>query len=71
MNFMKMEPNLNEKAVAALYAPSACIVNPWDLAIAYAETAVKNGFEVNSGISYFRLLRTTERSHIFYIAEKI
>lgn len=39
----KMEPNLNPKAIAALYAPSACIVNPWDLAIAYAETAAKNG----------------------------
>lgn len=41
-----MEPNINETAIAALYAPSACIVNPWDLAIAYAETAVKNGVEV-------------------------
>lgn len=41
----EMEPNLNEAAVAALYSPSACIVNPWDLAIAYAETAVKNGVE--------------------------
>lgn len=38
-----MEPNLSSEAIAALYAPSACIVNPWELAIAYAETAVKNG----------------------------
>lgn len=42
----EMEPNLNDQAVAALYAPSACIVNPWDLAIAYGETAVKNGADV-------------------------
>ena len=41
-----MEPNINEVAVAALYAPSACIVNPWELAIAYGETAVKNGVQV-------------------------
>lgn len=47
-----MEPNLNPSAVAALYAPSACIVNPWDLAIAYAETAVKNGvvFQANAQV---------------------
>ncbi len=41
----EMEPNLNDSAVAALYAPSACVVDPWDLAIACAETAVKNGVE--------------------------
>ena len=39
----QMEPNLNERAVAALYAPSACIVDPWDMAIACAETSVRNG----------------------------
>ncbi|MEG0329590.1 MAG: NAD(P)/FAD-dependent oxidoreductase [Longicatena sp.] len=48
----EMEPNLNAHAIAALYAPSACIVNPWDLAIAYGETAVKNGvkFEANKEV---------------------
>lgn len=42
----EMEPNVSEKAIAALYAPSAGIVSPWELAIAMAETAVKNGAEV-------------------------
>lgn len=42
----KMEPNLNEEAVAALYTPTACIVDPWDMAIAAAETAVVNGVEL-------------------------
>lgn len=42
----EMEPNLSENAIAALYAPTACIVDPWDIAIACAETAVKNGAEV-------------------------
>lgn len=42
----EMEPNLNEEAVAALYASSACIVDPWDMAIACAETAVRNGVQV-------------------------
>ncbi len=42
----EMEPNLSEDALAALYAPSASIIDPWDLAIACAETAVRNGVEV-------------------------
>lgn len=61
----EMEPNLNEKAIAALYAPSACIVNPWDLAIAYAETAVKNGveFQANKEVC---AIKQTERGFIVY-----
>ncbi|MBQ7202792.1 MAG: NAD(P)/FAD-dependent oxidoreductase [Eubacterium sp.] len=42
----KMEPNLSEKAVCALYAPTAAIVNPWEYGIAMTETAVKNGAEL-------------------------
>jgi len=40
------EPNLNECAVGALYAPSAGVVSPWELAIACAEVAVMNGVEL-------------------------
>lgn len=54
----EMEPNLNEHAVAALYAPSACIVNPWDLAIAYAETAVKNGVEFKPNQDVIKIEKT-------------
>ncbi len=42
----EMEPNLNESAIAALYAPSACIINPWQLAIALSEVAIQNGVEI-------------------------
>ena len=42
----QMEPNLNEEAIAALYAPSAAIVNPWQLAIALSEVAINNGVEI-------------------------
>lgn len=42
----QMEPNVSDKAVAALYAPTAGIISPWELAIALAETAVKNGAQV-------------------------
>lgn len=43
---LEMEPNLSHEVKGALYAPSAAIVNPWEFAIALAETAVKNGVEV-------------------------
>lgn len=41
-----MEPNLSDEIQGALYAPSAAVVNPWEFAIALAETAVRNGVEV-------------------------
>lgn len=40
-----LEPNLAENVVAALYAPSAAVVNPWEWAIAMAEVADRNGVE--------------------------
>lgn len=39
----EMDPHLTKTVVAALYAPSAAIIDPWGLAIAEAETAVRNG----------------------------
>lgn len=41
-----MDPQLSQDVVAALYAPSAAIVNPWEYALAMAENAVENGVEV-------------------------
>ena len=38
-----LEPALSGEVCAALLAPSAAIVNPWEYALAMAETAVKNG----------------------------
>jgi len=40
-----MEPNISDEAVAALYAPTAGIVCPYELTIAAAENAVSNGVE--------------------------
>ncbi|MDK2855270.1 MAG: glycerol-3-phosphate dehydrogenase [Bacillota bacterium] len=40
------EPNVNPKAVAALWAPTGGIVNAWELAIAQAENAVENGVKL-------------------------
>ena len=42
----EMEPNLSENVCAALYAPSAAIIDPWGLCIAEAEVAVRNGVEL-------------------------
>ena len=38
-----MDPNLSKDVCAALYAPSAAIIDPWGLCIAEAEVAVRNG----------------------------
>ncbi|MDR2656160.1 MAG: NAD(P)/FAD-dependent oxidoreductase [Oscillospiraceae bacterium] len=42
----KLEPNVSGKATAALYAPGAAVVIPWDYVLALAETAVQNGAEL-------------------------
>ncbi|KAB3537722.1 NAD(P)/FAD-dependent oxidoreductase [Alkaliphilus pronyensis] len=42
----EMEPNLSEEVVAALYAPTAGIIGPFELAIALAENAADNGVEI-------------------------
>ncbi len=46
------EPNLSHKLVAALYAPSAGVINPYEFAFALIENAVDNGVElrVNSPV---------------------
>lgn len=41
-----LEPNLSDQVAGALYAPTAGIVNPWEFALAMAETAVRNGVEL-------------------------
>ncbi|MGB3366459.1 MAG: NAD(P)/FAD-dependent oxidoreductase, partial [Acidaminobacteraceae bacterium] len=39
----KMEPNINKSVISALYAPSAAITEPWEVAIACVENAMDNG----------------------------
>lgn len=41
-----MEPGVSEEAVAALYAPTAGIVNPWELCLAQAEVFVREGGDI-------------------------
>lgn len=42
---VEMEPNISDDAVAALYAPTAGIVCPFGMNIAFAENASQNGVE--------------------------
>ena len=43
---LRLEPGLDPKLVKALYAPSSGIIDPWEYAVAMAETAVVNGAEI-------------------------
>lgn len=42
----KIEPMISDEVKCALYAPSAGVINPWEYALALAETAVANGTEM-------------------------
>ena len=61
----EMEPNLNEEAVGALYAPSAGIVDPYLLAIAQAECAVANGMDLKLDSA----VETIEKSETGFIIQ--
>ena len=43
---LRMEPNVSEEAVAALYAPTAGVTGPWEVTIKLLENAAINGTEV-------------------------
>ena len=43
---LKLEPNISDKVVCALYAKTAGVVAPWEMGLAMAQTAVKNGVEL-------------------------
>ena len=46
-DLLALEPGLSKNAPLALHAPGAAVVNPWELAFAQAEVAVKNGAQVH------------------------
>jgi len=53
---LKMEPGLSPDIRGALYAPTAAVVNPWEYALAMAETAARNGaaMHFSCGVSGIR-----------------
>lgn len=53
----RLEPNLSEQAVAALYAPTGAIVCPFELTYALAENAAANGVEFRFDTRIERICR--------------
>jgi glycerol-3-phosphate dehydrogenase len=58
---LHMEPNLTDKVVGVLHAPSAGIVSPYELTIALAENAAMNG------VKFFRNFKVVKIKHSDYI----
>lgn len=54
----RREPNLSEAVVAALWAPSAAIVSPWEFALAMAECAVVNGVQLQRNAEVISIDKT-------------
>ena len=54
---LNREPNITPDVTAALYAPSAGIVSPWEMTLALAETAAVNGvhFMFNTRVTGIRV----------------
>ncbi len=44
---IEREPNLSHEVKGALYAPTAAVVSPWEMTLAMAEVAIKNGADVH------------------------
>lgn len=63
---LNLEPNLNKNIYGALYAKSAGIVGPFELAIALAENAVDNGVELilNSEVTDIKLQNNNYKINI-------
>lgn len=59
----EIDPNLNPEIVGALYAPTAGIVGPMELAIALAENAVENGVDLllDSGVNNIKRIKNGYR----------
>ena len=57
---LALEPGLNPGVRGALLAPSAAIVNPWELCLALAETAVRNGAQLRRSAPVTAIRRTEE-----------
>jgi len=55
-----LEPELSGEVTAALLAPSAGIINPWEYALAMIETAVKNGAALHCGSPVTAIAREPE-----------
>ncbi|WP_455392360.1 NAD(P)/FAD-dependent oxidoreductase, partial [[Eubacterium] cellulosolvens] len=65
----KIEPKLHEKITSALYAPTAGIVSPYEMTIALAENAAKNGLKIHLS-TYVRDIIVKESSVLTIVTNK-
>ena len=56
----KMEPNLSDEVIAALYAPTAGIICPYELTLAAAENAVDNGVDIILNCAVNNIVKVNE-----------
>lgn len=61
----KMEPNISEEAVCALYAPTGAIVCPYELCIAAVGNAMDNGAELKLNFNVTDIKKTDGHYKIF------
>ncbi len=61
----KMEPNVSDQVYAALYAPSAGIVCPFGMNIAFGENAASNGVEFQFDTEVKKISKTEKGWEIF------
>lgn len=56
----KMEPHISDNIKGGLYAKTAGIIGPWELAIALAENAIENGVELKLNTEVLNILKLNE-----------
>lgn len=55
---LQKEPNVAKNVKLALWAPTAAIVNPWEMGLAMAETAVRNGCTLHRSFPVTKIEKT-------------
>lgn len=65
------EPHLNSRVQAALYAPSAGIISPWELALQWMENAVANGVSLLLSKPVTDIHRSVDGFYTVYSNEEI
>ncbi len=59
----QMEPNISSEALAALWAPTAALVSPYELNIAAVENAVVNGVEFRRNFDVVKIGRAADGAY--------
>lgn len=60
----EMEPNISDNIKGGLYAKTAGIIGPWELAIALAENAIENGVELKLNTEVLNIIKHHETYEI-------